>query len=555
MYIRLNDRCCRAAAGETSMSPTSPKRVELPHSVHAPVPNATQVGKADGNRTIRVSVILNRKTKLDIASLKGRQLSREEYAASYGASQKDFDAVRAFAEANGLKVDENKSSLLRRRVELHGTISAFNQAFGVELNDYKPSGTKQTDARFHAIVGSITVPQELVGSVEAVLGLDNRPIATPKIRLRRNASADRTQPAGTFIPPQVAQVYSFPTAPTGASGGAGQTIGIIELGGGYNPADITNYFLNTIGLKAPTVTAMTLDGGSNDPTNANSADAEVLLDIEVAGSVAPGANIVVYFTTNTDQGFQDAISTAIHDTANNPSVISISWGGPESTWSQTAINSMDTTCQSAAALGISITVAAGDNGSSDGESGNNVDFPASSPHVLGCGGTALTASNGQCQSEVVWNDQASSGGATGGGVSAVFPLPVWQANAGVPGSAATGGRGVPDVAGDASPGTGYQILVDGQQEVVGGTSAVAPLWAGLIALLNQQLGRNVGFLNPQIYSLGEKPFFDITSGNNGAFSADTGWDACTGLGSPNGQLLLTSLRSSATPTTKRGKPQ
>jgi kumamolisin len=229
---------------------------------------------------------------------------------------------------------------------------------------------------------------------------------------------------------------------------------------------------------------------------------------------------------------------------------------------------MDTTCQSAAALGVSITVASGDSGSSDGESGNNVDFPASSPHVLGCGGTALTVNNGQREAEVVWNDQASGGGATGGGVSAVFSLPTWQASAGVPAAhqkkhkktkeppkkdaavpqaaASGGGRGVPDVAGDASPETGYQILVDGQQEVVGGTSAVAPLWAGLIALLNQQLGRKVGFLNPQLYPLGETPFFDITSGNNGAFSAGTGWDPCTGLGSPNGQVLLTSLQGSST---------
>jgi kumamolisin len=555
------------------MSPTSPKRVELPESAHPPVPNAIRIGKAAGDRRIRVSVILNRKTTLDIAALKGRQLSRAEYAASYGASQKDFDAVRAFAKINGLSVDEKKSSLLRRRVELHGTINALNKAFGVDLNDYEPSGAKRGGARFHAIVGSVTVPEELSGSVEAVLGLDNRPIATPKIRVRGTTSAAANPDAGTFIPPQVAQVYNFPTAPTGTSGGAGQTIGIIELGGGYSPTDITSYFANTIGIKAPSVTDVILDGGSNDPTNANSADAEVLLDIEVAGSVAPGANIVVYFTTNTDQGFQDAISTAIHDTTNNPGVISISWGGPESTWSQTAMNSMDTTCQSAAALGITITVASGDSGSSDGETGNNVDFPASSPHVLGCGGTALTASNGQRQSEVVWNDQASGGGATGGGVSTIFPLPAWQAGAGVPPAsvikkkkktnaavpaaakkaAGAGGRGVPDVAGDASPETGYQILVDGQQEVVGGTSAVAPLWAGLIALLNQQLKRKVGFLNPQLYPLGEAPFFDISSGDNGTFAARTGWDPCTGLGSPNGQSLLTSLQSSSPSASRRGK--
>jgi kumamolisin len=528
--------------------PSKPaNRIELPHSVHSPVPNATTVGKAAGDREIRVSVILHRKTKLDIPSLKGRQLSRDEYAASYGASQKDFDAVQSFALASGLRVDPKKSSLARRRVELRGTISAFNRAFSVELNDYEPTGSNRKGPRFHAIVGSVTVPADLVGSIEAVLGLDNRPIATPKFR-RRKAAVAGSQDGGTFIPPQVAQVYNFPSAPSGASAGAGQTIGIIELGGGYDPTDLTNYFSQTIGITPPTVTDVTLDGGSNDPTNPNSADAEVLLDIEVAGSVAPGANIVVYFTTNTDQGFQDAISTAIHDTTNNPSVISISWGGPESTWSQTALNSMDSTCQSAAALGITITVASGDSGSTDGETGNNVDFPASSPNVLGCGGTALTASNGQRQAEVVWNDQAAGGGASGGGVSAIFPLPNWQANAGVPAAAGAGGRGVPDVAGDASPETGYQILVDGEQEIVGGTSAVAPLWAGLIAIFNQQLGKNVGFLNPQLYPLGEAPFFDITSGNNGAFSAGPGWDPCTGLGSPNGALLLDALSGSSSST-------
>jgi kumamolisin len=308
------------------MSPTA-NRVELPHSIHSPVPHATVVGKAAGDRQIRVSVILNRKGPLDIASLKGRQLSRDEYAASYGASQKDFDAVRTFAVAHGLQVDPKKSSLLRRRVELRGPVSAFDRAFGVELNDYEPSAANQQASRFHAIVGSVTVPEELVGSIEAVLGLDNRPIATPKFR-RRKAHAAASADAGTFTPPQVAKAYNFPAAPSGTSAGAGQTIGIIELGGGYNPSDLTNYFSETIGITPPTVTDVTLDGGSNDPTNANSADAEVLLDIEVAGSVAPGASIVVYFTTNTDQGFQDAISTAIHDTTHNPSVISISWGGP-----------------------------------------------------------------------------------------------------------------------------------------------------------------------------------------------------------------------------------
>ncbi len=522
------------------MPPSSANRIALPRSAHPPVPGATRVGKAASNQNIRVSVILKRRIPLDIASLNGRQLSREEYGVTYGASEQDFETVEAFSTGFGLTVDKENSSLLRRRVELRGPVDAFNRAFGVELSDYEPSSTDNRGGRFHAIVGPVTVPSNLADAIEAVFGLDNRPIATPKIRVRRPGADGKRLDAGTFIPPQVAQVYHFPAAPPGTSGGAGQTIGIIELGGGYHPGDISNYFAKTIGIKAPTVTDVILDGGSNDPTTENSADGEVLLDIEVAGSVAPGARIVVYFTTNTDQGFQDAISAAIHDTTHNPSVISISWGGPESSWSQTAIASMDSTCQSAAALGITITVASGDNGSSDGGNGNNVDFPASSPHVLGCGGTALTASNGQRRSEVVWNDQAAGGGASGGGVSTVFPLPTWQANAGVPKSG-TGGRGVPDVCGDASPETGFQILVDGQQEIVGGTSAVAPLWAGLIALLNQQLGKKAGFLNPQLYSRGDVPFFDITSGNNGSFSAGTGWDPCTGLGSPDGQQLLASL--------------
>jgi kumamolisin len=277
-----------------------------------------------------------------------------------------------------------------------------------------------------------------------------------------------------------------------------------------------------------------------------------MLDIEVAAAVAPGENIVVYFSPNTDQGFIDAIAGAVHDKTNNPSVISISWGGPESSWTAQAMSTLDAACQSAAALGITITVASGDNGSTDGATGNNVDFPASSPHVLACGGTKLVGSGSTITSEVVWNEQASGEGATGGGVSTVFALPSWQTNAKVPApSVKTGGRGVPDVSGDADPTTGYQVRVDGKNIVVGGTSAVAPLWAGLIALNNKQNGKSAGFIQPQIYAAkGAGAFHDIVSGNNGAFSAGPGWDACTGLGSPIGAKLI-SLLGGSSPTKKK----
>jgi kumamolisin len=349
----------------------------------------------------------------------------------------------------------------------------------------------------------------------------------------------------SYTPAQVASLYQYPASVDGT----GETIAIIELGGGFDPSDLTAYWSQLNLAKAPAVTAVGVGNGSNSPTGDPSGpDGEVMLDIEVCGAVAPGANIVVYFAENTDAGFLNAITTAVHDTANNPSVISISWGGPESSWTQAAMTSMDEGFQSAAAMGVTVTVASGDNGSTDGVTDglNHVDFPASSPNVLACGGTKLVASANAITSEVVWNESANNEGATGGGVSDVFPLPSYQSAAGVPPSANPGGnvgRGVPDVAGDADPSTGYVTRVDGQPDVIGGTSAVAPLWAGLIALVNQSLGKPAGFVNPLLYqSTGATN--DITAGNNGAYSAGPGWDACTGLGSPVGSGLLAVLGKS-----------
>lgn len=301
-------------------------------------------------------------------------------------------------------------------------------------------------------------------------------------------------------------------------------------------------------MAAPQVRAVGVDGAGNTAGQApGGADGEVLLDVEVAGALAPGAQHVVYFAPNTDAGFLNAVSIAVHATP-TPAVISISWGGPEDTWTAQARTALDSAFQDATALGVSVTAAAGDNGSSDGQSDGqpHVDFPASSPHVLACGGTSLPSPTAR---ETVWNDGAG-GGATGGGVSAVFARPTWQQNAGVPAPrSGTGtGRGVPDVAGNADPATGYQVLVDGARTVIGGTSAVAPLWAALIARLAQALGQPLGLLQPQLYA-GVAPgqavagLKDVTSGLNGTYTAAAGWDACTGLGTPNGAALLQRLRT------------
>lgn len=506
---------------------SSPARILLPRSEHKAPPNANDTGRTASQQILSVSVIVRRKTPLDLKRLKGRALSREQFSRKHAADPADFHKLRQLAHQHGLSIDESASSLDRRTIVLRGTAANLENAFGVELHDYELKGR-----RFHSFTGAISLPEDHAEVVEAVLGLDARPVAKPHIRC---LSADAKAAAAGYSPVQVAALYNFPSGLTGA----GQTIGIIELGGGYQPSDISTYFAG-LNLTPPTVVTISVDGAANAPTTPDSADGEVALDIEVAGAIAPGAKLAVYFAPNTDQGFIDAITTAVHDTTHSPSVISISWGGPESGWSQASLIALDNACQSAAALGVTITVAAGDNGSSDGESGNNVDFPASSPHVLACGGTKLEGTGTTISSEVVWND-GSSGGATGGGVSNVFALPEYQAKAGVPApSNASGGRGVPDVAGDASPTTGYNILVDGSKQLVGGTSAVAPLWAALIALINQKRRSAVGFINPTLYA-NPSAFYDITSGNNGAFSAGPGWDACTGLGSPKGTEVASAL--------------
>jgi len=512
-------------------------RIILPGSERPKLPSTAAAKTTPPKSRLTVSVILKRKRPLKITRRPTR-VSRADYKKLYAADPKSMQLVRNFAREFNLKVEPDPTAVTRRTMQLTGSVADMQKAFGVTLQQTSIDGTE-----YHTREGAIHLPKSLDGAVEAVLGLDNRPQARPHFRIRRPRAA-----SSGYTPPQVAQAYQFPAT----ASGAGQTIGIIELGGGYRQADLTAYF-KSLGLAAPAITAVLVDDGTNSPTTASGADAEVMLDIEVAASVASGAKIAVYFTPNTDQGFLDAITTAVHDTTNKPSVISISWGGPESSWTQQALTALDAACQSAAALGITITVAAGDDGSSDGASGNNVDFPASSPHVLACGGTKLVASGASISSEVVWNETANDEGATGGGVSNVFSLPTWQANADVPApSNNAGGRGVPDVSGDADPETGYTIRVDGETIVIGGTSAVAPLWAGLIAVANQQLGTTVGLIQPAIYAAkSASGFRDITEGNNGAFSAGPGWDACTGLGSPIASKLIPLLAPSGSAKPKK----
>ncbi len=511
-------------------------RLSLKGSDRAALAGAQAVGATDPHQLIEISVVLKRRQPLTVQESQGKIMSHGEFASQYGADPAHVDLIRQFAREYNLQMLEPGDEVERRTVTLAGTAAAMEKAFSVQLQDYEhPEGS------YRGRTGSIQIPEEYANCIQGVFGLDDRSVAKPHYRDHTPRGAFGARTASTsYSPAQVAQAYHFPQG-----NATGQTIGIIELGGGYRPADLKDYF-QSLGLQNPKIKTVSVDHGKNRPTTPQSADGEVMLDIEVAAAVAQGANIVVYFTPNTDQGFQDALSTAIHDQLNRPSVISISWGGPESSWTQAAMESMDQIAAEAAALGVTITVAAGDSGSSDGvtDGKNHVDFPASSQHVLACGGTNLVANGTVIQSETVWNDGAH-GGSTGGGYSTVFARPAWQAAA-----VTQSFRGVQDVAGDADHDSGYNVRVDGQQMVVGGTSAVAPLWAGLIAVLNQQLNTRLGFVNPQLYAMNQAAgFHDITKGNNGAFSAGPGWDACTGMGSPDGAGLLHALQGGAAQST------
>ncbi len=418
-------------------------RVTLPGSDKKPltdsplVKDVKLIGSVGTAETIQVTVVLRGKGAGPGKHISHR-VTHEQFAETHGANEQDVEAVEQFAHHSGLTVVE--SSARKRRVILTGTAGDMMRAFGTQLDCYKQDTTGPT---YRGRKGPLSIPAELEPAVIAVLGLDTRPVARPHLQRRRTAA-----PSGTFTPPQVAALYNYPKG----LDGTGQTIAIIELGGGYKTTDLNTYFKN-LGIKAPKVTAVSVDSGKNTP--GSDADGEVMLDIEVVGSIAPGANLAVYFAPNTDQGFINAITDAAHDTTRKPSVISISWGGPEDSWTQQSQTALNAALQDAAMLGVTVTVASGDNGSSDGQTDKklHVDFPASSPYALACGGTTLKGSGSKISSEMVWNETANKEGATGGGVSTVFSLPDYQASAGVPTNPQTNfvGRGVPDVAGDADP--------------------------------------------------------------------------------------------------------
>ena len=483
----------------------------------------------------------------------GKRLSRADFADMHGADPKDLAAVEAFARSNGLEVVESHRA--RRSVVVRGTAAAVRKAFAVELNDYdSPRG------QYRSHIGSVNLPSALSETVEAVIGLDNRRVPAHHYSTARRKNPQDPPNTKPVTPQQVAQLYSFP-----AGDGTGQTIGIYEMETQEGPAGYTMQDLSDTmqafggGLKVPAPIDVSVDG----VTNSGQSDGETGLDITVASAVAQGAQIAVYFTGGDTQSIIHALQRMIHPNAGDPepSVLSISYGwGPDDesadSFSAQEYEQIDQLFQDAANLSITVLVSSGDSGALiESKTQAQTSFPASEPWVIACGGTTIGNINGGNFDEYVWNDTGAAGpGGTGGGVSARYPVPNYQTNAGVPMRNGTGkpGRGVPDIAGNASENSGYMQFINGQSSPVGGTSAVAPLYAGLIAVINANLGTPVGFVNPVLYSTGNGTFRDISTppgpANNSfgqvtGYPANSGWDACTGLGSVKGTALQNALKA------------
>jgi kumamolisin len=551
----------------------------LDSSLRPPRKGARVVGPVDPHENVPLTIVVRRKAGapslpdhehwMSVPPGRRKFLSRAELAATYGAANGDLDAVARFCRDQGFTVVD--SSVARRCVDVSGTADLVAKAFQVELKRYQ---TANESYRGHE--GYVQLPAALGDIVEGVLGLDNR-------RLGTHASNGGPFGAVPLTPIQVAQFYGFPLPVSGLwKDATGQTIGILEFGGGYSVADIKTYYASLNIAKQAQVTSIpaSVPYGGNvqlpDP-----ADFEVALDVGVAGAIAQGAKIVIYFGIGfTNQGIPDekgwhaVVSTAITDATNKPSVLSISWSAPESEWPPGTIALLMPLFQQAAAAGITVFAASGDYGASgynpndpNWEGGAHVQYPGSDPYVTSCGGTVLL-SNPPPTTQQTWNDTPYQGGATGGGISSL-QMPPWQSNVTINGQALSG-RGVPDVAGNASTYSGYDLVVYGQktsdlnianQQIAAtyaGTSAVAPLYAGLIALINANLfpsiatsQNSVGFLNPTLYTLPSGypsiVFQDISDGANNSFNGVVGytsvpgWDACTGWGSINGVKLLETL--------------
>jgi kumamolisin len=529
------------------------QKVALAGSYRAEPEGATYVGDVDPDERIVITVHLKRRSSDkfqpgsagDLARL-SKPITRRALSVQRRRTHARAAArIRKLAKANHVTV--RSFDLAQRIVVLEATARTLAEVLGATLRIYDDGRN-----RFRARIGRLMIPKEIAPWTRAILGFDTRPFETRSADLVRPLAGAGDGPG--LWPTEVAALYGIPLDHDVSS----VCVGIIALGGGYLTSDLAKA-LDGMRRTAPRVVdkSVVVDTPAPEdgavPASGNNfgggtvSDQEIALDLQILAGLLPKAKIVVYFAGNTTQSLVGAINAAIFDDVNRPQVLSVSWGSAEKFWSDSARDAMQAVLADAKRLQVTVLFAAGDElatgGLTDGKA--HVWFPASSPYALSCGGTSPTPGAGgtSVNAEIVWNDGASG---TGGGISDGFPVPAYQKGLALPPSVNDGAvrRGVPDVAGAATGTPGYRIVLNGAEVIKDGTSAVAPLWAGLIAIANARRGTPLGFVNSALYA-NAALFRQIVQGNNRVggkgYDAGPGWNACTGLGVPNGAGIIAAL--------------
>ena len=508
---------------------------------------------ADADQLIEINVILVRPTYQGLTLQQYADavitnskptLDHHTFDSWFGVAAADFDAVAAFAASYGLT--EKWRSASAGYIKFQGTIGSMNAAFNIVLENVD-IGSRV----YRSYQGEISVHADIAEKILHVMGLDTYMTIVKHSRRYEPAIGARTLAQTVNLsPPQVAGAYKFPSG-----NGTGSRVGIVEVGGGYIQSDLDSSFA-LFGVTPPTIFDIPVNGGSNYGAFGSASD-ETVLDIVCCGGVAPGAVMCMYW--GPEPGTISSALTSIYDTVNaavadfvyTPSVISVSYGFGQNYWDSVSglVASFEATFQAGIAKGISICVASGDDGAQGrADTAPSVGYPGGSPYCICVGGTSLQINGTNITSETVWN-QGNAG--TGGGIT-TFALPSYQTGLGLTATPYTTGpgtpqalanRGAPDLAANSDPETGYLIFVDGVEYQYGGTSAAAPLIAGMIAIINANLRTRIGFINSRIYT-NVSAFSDITVGNNNCtgiqstgWLATVGWDACTGMGSPIGTSI------------------
>jgi kumamolisin len=497
----------------------------------AGIPCVPVVGsRAPLTLTLRVRPLRPHALALVSDVVEGRRapLSHDDFQNRFGANPDDVALVHRWAQREGLTVLRRDPA--RRAVDVRGPASRLAALFGAELVRYGAG-----DASWLSRVGTLRLPAELRPSVVGVYGFDQCPMT--RHDAMPLAVAPKRGAGRGFTAPELAGWYAYPEAD-----GTGQTVGVIALGGGYHESDLRAYFTG-LKLPHPRFTAVSVLGARNNPNGrSRQMDGEVGGDIQTVGALVPGAHVVVYFAPNTERGFMAAVAHAVHDQKWKPSVLSISWGRNEVHWSRRLLRLFDEVLMEAALLGITVCCSSGDTGElADSQDHTpHVCFPASSPWVVACGGTSLAGRRAGRIVECVWSDQA---GASGSGSSVLCARPRWQGRSR---KASHVGRRLPDVSANADPESPYRVYINGAWHVGAGTSAAAPMWAGLMARLNQLRGDRIGLLTPALYKhaaalVTRRALRRVPASRGRRVPAGTGWAPHTGLGVPHGRLLVDAL--------------